>query len=150
MIASELPNVDSVRDEEKGSQITGQDGRHSCGPGSKACCVALALFASTMGPHILLAIVRAKTIPTVSDLLLQHPQPRGIVGMRALHGSGCSFFSPVSLHGRKQLASPDSAHCCMHQLYSPCPTLAIFYLLQHLPHGLVTVILPSPGQRKKT
>lgn len=59
----------------------------------------------------------------MSDLILQHPQPWGIGEMRALQRSSCSFLSPVSLHGRKQLASPDSAHCCMHQLYSSCPTL---------------------------
>lgn len=43
----------SVRDEGKGSQITGQDGRHSCGLGSKEYCVAMALFASTTGPSVL-------------------------------------------------------------------------------------------------
>lgn len=44
--------MDSVRDEEKGSQITGQDGRHSRGLGSKAYYVALSLYASTMGPGV--------------------------------------------------------------------------------------------------
>lgn len=46
--------MNSVKDEEKGSQITGQDGRHSWGLlNSKACSVASVCFISTVGPSSL-------------------------------------------------------------------------------------------------
>lgn len=104
--------MDSVRDEEERSQITGQDGR-----------MADTTVGSVLRPAVWLqlgrrlswlTIVQSKTILRVPGSLLKHPQLQEVGEMRSLQLSTVPMWDETV---------GGSAYCCIHQLFLPDPGL---------------------------
>lgn len=132
--------MNSVRDEEKGWQTTGQDGRHSWGINPKACCVASVCFVSMVGPSALAG--KSVSLPAA-------PSALGSGGMGSLQPSSCSFFSPMSLHGMNgwQALLLHSAVCAGSTLLAWL--WAVLCLLQLLPHCYLVPCYPPATQAEE-
>lgn len=83
----------------KGHQLQDRMAGTAVGPGPEPAALLWPSLPPLWALASWLAIMRAKTILTVSDLLLQHPQPWGIVGMRGgLFKEAAALSSPQCLY----------------------------------------------------